>query len=241
MTREFIYNPPTNPFLEILFEDSEIIVVNKPSGLLSVPGKKIECQDSILYRVRQKYPEAQAVHRLDMGTSGVMVVGLTKQAISNLGKQFMQRQTQKVYIAKADGIFEQACGMINMPMRTDIDNRPYQIIDYEHGREAITYYEVLYQNTDKQCSWVRLYPKTGRSHQLRLHLKVLGHPIYGDHLYASEQVFKKAPHLCLHAAALSFYHPNSNKLMEFCSNADFIQETPIKIDVSWLHHNPASN
>lgn len=235
MTTDFIYEPPLNPYLEILYEDADIMVVNKPSGLLSVPGKKIEYQDSILYRVRQKYPNAQAVHRLDMGTSGIMVVGLSKIAISNLGKQFMNRQTQKVYLAKVAGCLEQNSGIINLPMRTDINNRPYQIIDFEQGREAITYYEKVLINEEEDFSIVRLYPKTGRSHQLRLHLQQIHHPILGDHLYADKKSFLRAKHLCLHAAALSFYHPLTNELMQFCSDIDFLTELNLKVDLSILN------
>lgn len=234
MIKEFIYQPPTKPYLEVLYEDKDIMVVNKPSGLLSVPGKKIEYQDSILYRVRQKYADAQAVHRLDMGTSGIMVVGLSKTAISNLGKQFMQRQTQKVYLAKVAGCLEQDSGIINLPMRTDINNRPYQIIDFEHGREAITYYEKVIVNKLQDFSIVRLYPKTGRSHQLRLHLQQIGHPILGDHLYADEKNFLRSKNLCLHAAALSFYHPISNEKMQFCSDVDFLTELNLKVDINIL-------
>lgn len=216
--KPFVYNPPLIPFLDILYEDPDIMVVNKPSGLLSVPGKLREYHDSVLSRVRTLYPEAQAVHRLDLGTSGVLVVGLTKRAISALGKQFMQRETCKEYIALVTGVITEG-GTIDLPMRTDIDNRPYQIIDFEHGRPAVTRYEPL--KNDGSRTLVRLFPKTGRSHQLRVHLKEIGHPIFGDHLYAPDEVRDAEPRLCLHAEFLSFTHPVTGERMDFTASTDF--------------------
>lgn len=213
----FVYDPPLTPFLDILYEDRDIMVVNKPSGLLSVPGRLRQYHDSVLSRVRTIYPEAQAVHRLDLGTSGVLVVGLSPQAVSKLGQQFMQRQTKKVYLALAAGQLE-GRGEINLPLRTDIENRPYQIVDFDKGRPAVTFYEVLSSTSD--YSWVRLYPQTGRSHQLRVHLKEIGHPIFGDHLYAPPEIHQAAPRLCLHAQYLSFAHPISGHTMEFCCTTD---------------------
>lgn len=214
----FVYDPPLTPFLDILYEDRDILVVNKPSGLLSVPGRLRQYHDSVLSRVRTIYPEAQAVHRLDLGTSGVLVVGLSPLAVSKLGQQFMQRQTRKIYLALAAGRLE-GSGEINLPLRTDIDNRPYQIVDFAQGRPAETFYEVL--SSGEKYSWVRLYPQTGRSHQLRVHLKEIGHPILGDHLYAPPEIHQAAPRLCLHAQYLSFAHPVSGNTMEFCCTTDF--------------------
>lgn len=222
----FHYDPPLSPFLDILYEDEHIMVVNKPSGLLSVPGRLRQYHDSVLSRVRTLYPDAQAVHRLDLGTSGVLVVGLNKNSISSLGKQFMQRETEKIYIALAAGRLE-GSGHIDLPMRTDIDNRPYQIIDFEQGRPAQTDWEVLQSGDD--YSLVRLYPLTGRSHQLRVHLKEIGHPILGDHLYAPPEVHAAARRLCLHAEFLKFRHPVSGAFMEFFASTDF--GMPQKIDV----------
>lgn len=219
MSLEFIYTPPLEPFLDILYEDEDIIVVNKPSGILSVPGKKIEHNDSILSRVRASAPEAQAVHRLDMSTSGIMVVAKNKIAAGRLGKQFQERKTEKVYFAWVGGILEQPEGVINLPMCVDWEHRPLQHIDYENGREAITHYICLF--SDQEKSFVRLKPYTGRSHQLRLHMKELGHPILGDHLYAPNEIKAMAPHLYLHAGFLSFYHPHSNEKMSFKVNPDF--------------------
>lgn len=237
MPQEFIYTPPQEPFLSILFDDGEVMVVDKPTGLLSVPGKKKEYHDSILSRVRQRYPAAQAVHRLDLGTSGVMAVGLTKASVSALGRQFMHRTPRKVYVARVWGIVREDEGRIDMPMRTDLDNRPYQIVDYEHGRSAITYYQVLRRLEGENVTVVRLYPQTGRSHQLRLHLQQIGHPILGDHLYASSEAFEASDRLCLHAAALSFDHPSSSERMEFCAPAPF-DLGGVAVCTGWLGQCP---
>ncbi|MBU3826712.1 MAG: RNA pseudouridine synthase [Candidatus Anaerobiospirillum merdipullorum] len=218
----FKYDPPLVPFLDVLYQDDAIMVVIKPSGLLSVPGRLPQYHDSVLSRVRSSYPEAQAVHRLDLGTSGVLVVGLCKEAISKLGKQFMQRETKKVYIAQVAGLMS-GSGHIDLPLRTDWENRPYQIVDFKDGRPAQTDYEVIGINETRQTSLVRLHPLTGRSHQLRVHLKEQGHPILGDHLYAPQEVFKASPRLNLHARYLSFRHPISDDIMEFECTTDFEQ------------------
>lgn len=215
----FKYNPPNNPFLDILYQDQDIIVVNKSSGILSVPGRLAEYHDSILTRVRANFPQAHAVHRLDLGTSGVMVVGLNKNAISNLGQQFEKRKTHKEYIAKVFGIIDES-GYIDAPMRLDIDNRPYQIIDFTLGKAAYTEYQRL--DIIDNCSIVKLTPKTGRSHQLRLHMSYIGHPILGDHLYANDNILNMAPRLCLHAYYLQFYHPKSNEKLAFKAPCDFV-------------------
>ena len=219
MEQEFIYNPPTEPFLDILYEDEDIIVVNKPSGLLSVPGKKIEHNDSVLSRVRVNSPEAQAVHRLDMSTSGIIVVAKHKVAAGKLGKQFQERKTEKVYFAWIAGTPEKPEGVINLPICVDWEHRPLQHVDYENGRVAITHYICLY--SDQEKTLVRLKPHTGRSHQLRLHMKELGYPILGDHLYATPEIRAMAPHLYLHAGFLTFFHPRTGQKMSFKAIPDF--------------------
>ncbi|MGN1393955.1 MAG: pseudouridine synthase [Succinivibrionaceae bacterium] len=213
MNKDFIYNPPTEPYLDILYEDDYIIVVNKPSGILSVPGKKAEYYDSIVSRVKTISPDATAVHRLDMSTSGIMVVSKAKVATGKLGKQFQERQTDKIYFAWVGGCVSKDEGVINLPLCVDWDNRPLQHVDYENGREAITHYICLWKSSTK--SFMRLHPYTGRSHQLRVHMKELGHPILGDHLYAPPVYKDMAPHLLLHAGYLSFNHPITNQKMEF--------------------------
>ena len=219
----FVYDPPLNPFLDILYEDSCLMVVHKPSGLLSVPGRLRQYHDSVLSRVRTLYPQAQAVHRLDLGTSGILVVGLNPQGISALGQQFMQRRTQKEYVAEVAGKLSEG-GTISLPLRTDLENRPYQIVDFKLGREAITDYRPLAYDPRTDTSLVFLLPHTGRSHQLRIHLKEIGHPILGDHLYAPPDVFAAAPRLNLHAQYLRFFHPLSGQAMEFGCSSAFIED-----------------
>lgn len=234
--RTFEYNPPKVPFLDVLHEDDDIMVVNKPSTILSVPGKKSEHRDSILSRVKSIYENAFAVHRLDYGTSGVMVVGLNKPAISNLGKQFESRHVHKVYVAWVDGELT-GVGAVNLPLIYDMENRPRQKIDFEVGKQALTFYEGLYYDSKLNRSFVRLYPQTGRSHQLRVHMASLGHSILGDHLYASDEVYECVPHLYLHAALLSFTHPSTNEPMRFSASAPFDVPEGIEFELSWLEED----
>ncbi len=224
---DFIYNPPKEPYLDIIYDDDDIVVVNKPSGILSVPGKAVEHYDSILARVREKAPLAQAVHRLDMATSGVLLVAKKKEASGKIGKQFQERKTKKIYYAWVGGVPEKSEGVINLPLRTDIDNRPYQIVDWKNGREAITQYIVMYSAPVKNISFIRLHPMTGRSHQLRVHLKEIGHPILGDELYATPEIRSMAPHLYLHAWELNVCHPRSMQKMKFVAPPPFDVPVPL--------------
>lgn len=235
--RPFIYDPPLVPFLDILYEDDRIMVVNKPSTILSVPGKLKEHHDSILSRVKSICPSAFAVHRLDYGTSGVMVIGLEKESISDLGKQFIARTVHKVYVAWVDGKLESGVGAVNLPLILDPDNRPYQKVDFEVGKKALTVYEALHYDEKKDRSFVRLFPKTGRSHQLRVHMASLGHPILGDHLYADDRVYECVPHLNLHAALLSFIHPVSKERMTFCGNCPFDVPAGCEPQLSWTEED----
>lgn len=237
--RPFNYDPPLVPFLDILYEDDDIMVVNKPSTILSVPGKLKIYHDSILSRVKSIHENAFAVHRLDYGTSGVMVVGLNKVAISNLGKQFISRDVKKVYVAWVDGRLE-GIGAVDLPLILDINNRPYQKVDFEVGKEALTYYQALYYDVEKDRTYVRLYPQTGRSHQLRVHMQQTGHAILGDHLYADDRIYESVPHLNLHAALLSFKHPISNEPLSFCALAPFTIPKEHEPNISWLDEDLSS-
>ncbi|MBQ3884450.1 MAG: RNA pseudouridine synthase [Succinivibrio sp.] len=227
----FKYNPPKEPFLDILFHDEHIMVVNKPSGLLSVPGRLAENHDSIISRIQTMHPDAMAVHRLDMDTSGIMVVGLTKEAISNLGKQFNQKTVTKRYVALVDGIIPDE-GEVNLPLRCDIENRPLQIVDFEQGKESRTLYCRLdnsFISNDynrPHISAVKLIPVTGRSHQLRVHMAQTGHAILGDRFYASDEVMNRTDRLCLHAFYLNFSHPISGNKLEFTSKPEFLKTLP---------------
>ena len=171
------YAPPTDP-LDVLHEDHEIIVVNKPSGLLSVPGKGEHLADCLLTRVQATFPTALLVHRLDRDTSGVMVLAASPHAQRHLGLQFEKRQIKKTYLALLDGKLEPKSGTVDLPLIVDWPNRPRQMVCHETGKPAQTDWKVLRQ--DDQQSRVMLMPKTGRSHQLRVHMLALGHPILGD-------------------------------------------------------------
>lgn len=226
MIDSFVYTPPLKPYLDIVYEDSEIMVVNKPSGILSVKGRLPEHFDSILLRIQETHPQAQAVHRLDLDTSGLMVVALSKNAVSALGKQFNDKITEKNYIAKVLGKLDTKEQIIHAPLRCDWENRPLQIIDHIYGKNSTTKVSMFYY--DGQFSYVVLQPVTGRSHQLRVHLQSIGHPILGDRFYGGDDAIKASKRLCLHACYLAFYHPLRKEKMVFKSKPDFLQNELLK-------------
>jgi len=207
------YNPPRSPYLQLVYQDDQLLLVNKPSGLLSVRGKAPEHQDSIERRVQLVFPTARVVHRLDMATSGLMLMALTAESHKALNRQFELRQTEKHYIAVLEGKLTADYGEVFLPLRCDWPNRPRQMVCFSHGKKAHTRYERLSQ--DENSTRVRLTPITGRSHQLRVHMQSLGHPILGDKFYASRRGLEAADRLLLHAAHLAFYHPTTGHWMSF--------------------------
>jgi tRNA pseudouridine32 synthase/23S rRNA pseudouridine746 synthase len=211
------YDPPQDP-LRILHEDHEILAVEKPSGLLSVPGKGAHLADCLLARVQEAFPTALLVHRLDRDTSGVMIFALTPHAQRHLGLQFEKRQTKKTYIARVAGRLEPKTGRVDLPLIVDWPNRPLQKVCHDTGREAITDWRVL-RGTDAETR-VRLTPKTGRSHQLRVHMLALGHPILGDPFYATGAALEH-PRLMLHAEELRLRHPDGGAGVKLRSKAPF--------------------
>jgi tRNA pseudouridine32 synthase/23S rRNA pseudouridine746 synthase len=211
------YNPPLNPYLEIVFQDDDIVIFNKPSGLLSVPGK--EHADCLQARAQTVFPTATIVHRLDMATSGLMVMALNKPAHRHISKQFELRETAKVYQAIVFDILKQDSGVINLPLICDWPNRPKQIVDHERGKKALTHWRVLEKNAN--TTRVELKPVTGRSHQLRVHMLSIQHPIIGDTLYAHEQALDMADRLNLHAMFLSLRHPVTEQTLYFESKVPF--------------------
>ena len=211
------YNPPSDP-LDIIHADHELISVNKPSGLLSVPGKGEHLADCLIARVQADFPGALLVHRLDRDTSGVMIFAATPHAQRHLGLQFEKRQTKKAYIARVFGRLEPKTGTVDLPLIVDWPNRPLQMVCHETGKEAQTDWKVL-KATDEE-SRVRLFPKTGRSHQLRVHMLALGHPILGDPFYASGEALAHS-RLMLHAEELRLRHPDGGKGMRFFAKAPF--------------------
>lgn len=211
------YNPPQDP-LVVLHDDHHLLLVDKPSGLLSVPGKGEHLADCLLSRVQLAFPEALLVHRLDRDTSGVMVFALTQQAQRHLGLQFEKRQTKKTYVAQVHGRLEPKEGTVDLPLIVDWPNRPRQMVCHETGKEAITDWKVVRYSDDQ--TRVRLFPKTGRSHQLRVHMQAMGHPIMGDPFYATGDALD-APRLMLHAETLQLRHPDGGKGMRFTAKCPF--------------------
>lgn len=218
---DFIYQPPMSPYLDIIYQDSDIVVLNKQSGLLSVPGRLPEHQDCLERRVQTVLPTATIVHRLDMATSGIMIMALNKPAHVEISRQFEKRLTQKLYIARVYGHLPHNSGSVDAPLICDWPNRPKQKVDHEKGKKALTHYEVL--ATEQQSTMVALTPVTGRSHQLRVHMLTLGHPIVGDKLYAHEQARNMAPRLQLHAQQLCITHPTTKLPMEFNASCAFFK------------------
>jgi len=214
-----IYSPPPETDLHIYFQDSDLLVVEKPSGLLSVPGRGPEKQDCLQSRLHKQIPDVLTVHRLDMETSGLMVYALSPDIHRDLSKQFQERVVRKTYQAIVAGIPSVAEGRIDLPLITDWPNRPRQMVCFEKGKPSLTLWKIAARFDD--CSLIELTPVTGRSHQLRVHMKKIGHPILGDSLYAPEIYRKKAPRLMLHALELGFIHPRSGQELSFRSEPDF--------------------
>jgi tRNA pseudouridine32 synthase / 23S rRNA pseudouridine746 synthase len=214
---DFAYDPPDTP-LQILHEDESVIVVDKPAGLLTVPGKLANREDCLITRLQAARWDALTVHRLDCDTSGVIIFARTKQAQGFLGQEFEQRRAQKTYIARLKGHLHPESGTVDLPLGSDWDFRPRQKVDPLKGRPAHTDWQVIDQ-TDHETR-VRLTPHTGRSHQLRVHMLALGHPILGDQIYAPETL---ASHnrLMLHAESLSLHHPITKDRVTFTSPTPF--------------------
>ena len=211
------YTPSQEP-LVILFEDSDIVAVDKPAGLLSVPGKSENLADCLISRVQMVFPNALLVHRLDRDTSGVVIFGTTLHAQRHLSKQFEKRLVKKSYIARVTGKVMARSGTIDLPLAVDWPNRPLQKVCYKMGRPAFTEWKLLERGYGE--SRLQLLPKTGRSHQLRLHCQSIGHPILGDSLYGGETA-KNYPRMMLHAEELRLNHPKSGKGIKFRAKAPF--------------------
>lgn len=207
--------------LTVLWHDDSCIVINKPSGLLSVPGKHPSNHDSAVSRLTEQFSDAQIAHRLDMDTSGLMVLARGKTALRHLNQQFASRQIKKEYTAVVYGQLNHEKGEIAFPLICDWPNRPKQKVDFKQGKAAQTYYQVLERVSNKNQTRLKLKPFTGRSHQLRVHLAEIGHPICGCNFYAHSDAKKQSQRLLLHACALSFTHPTTGKKIEFKNAAPF--------------------
>ncbi len=194
--------PPDCP---ILFSDEHVLIVGKPTGLLTIPGKGADKQDSLLTRLQAQFPDVRIIHRLDQDTSGLLVFARSLPVQQHLNQQFADRKTQKQYIALVYGHVPEMKGEIDAPLRYDPEHPPLHIVDYDDGQPALTRWQVLARQA--KSTRMLLMPVTGRSHQLRVHMQVLGHPILGDTLYAPPAAIALSPRLCLHAETLEFTHP----------------------------------
>jgi tRNA pseudouridine32 synthase / 23S rRNA pseudouridine746 synthase len=208
---------------DLIFKDSALLVFNKPSGLLSVPGKGPEKADCLRTRVQQVYPEALTVHRLDMSTSGILLMARSAELHRKLSIAFANREVEKRYIAVVDGKVVEiptdnpsdTWQLVDKPIATDWINRPLQKIDAIEGKSSQTRYKVMAYDDTTDTTRLELAPITGRTHQLRVHLQSIGHPILGDHLYASPEIQAKSARLLLHASELHLAHPVSGKSLTF--------------------------
>jgi tRNA pseudouridine32 synthase/23S rRNA pseudouridine746 synthase len=214
---DFVYDPPDVP-LSVLYEDQAIVVVNKPAGLLSVPGKLEGRSDCMIGRLQAARWDALLVHRLDCDTSGVMIFARTKQAQGFLGQEFEKRRARKTYLARVKGAVQGDNGHIDLPLASDWPNRPRQQVDHANGRSAQTDWQVI--GRDHEETRMRLSPLTGRSHQLRVHMLALGHVILGDPIYdvAGAAAY---PRLMLHAESLTLHHPDTGDLITFSAPCPF--------------------
>ena len=203
--------------LTILHADPDLLFIDKPAGLLSVPGKTEP--DCVEARLRETHPEALTVHRLDMATSGVMVFARNKPAQRHLGLQFERRHLEKRYEAVVHGVVKEDEGHIDLPLRADWPNRPLQMVCHEQGRPSQTDWRVMERGADR--TRLELTPLTGRSHQLRVHLKAIGHVILGDECYADGDALAASPRLLLHAQRLSLFKPTGGERITVESDVPF--------------------
>ncbi|MEL7471399.1 MAG: pseudouridine synthase [Pseudomonadota bacterium] len=212
------YRPPTGP-LVVLHCDDDLMLVDKPSGLLSVPGKPATHRDCLEDRVRADFPSALLIHRLDLETSGVMVFALNPAAQRHINLQFERRVVQKTYVARVAGRVVEDTGAIDLPLIADWPRRPMQKVCFETGKPSRTRWRVLEREDD--ATRLELTPETGRSHQLRVHLKEVGHPILGDPFYAPDAIYEAADRLQLHAERLDLRHPATGDWLSTTARCPF--------------------
>lgn len=203
----------------VLYEDRDLLFVRKPDLLLTIPGRHPLNKDCLITRLQRDYPSASIVHRLDLDTSGIMVIPLNKETHAEISRQFQQRKVSKSYEAIVYGSVEKDEGEVELPIACDWERRPLQMICHERGKRALTHYRVLHRETDR--TRLLLQPVTGRSHQLRIHMRELGHPILGCDMYAHKQALDMAPRLMLHATRLGFTHPRTGDWLQRDCRPDF--------------------
>ncbi|MEG0196043.1 MAG: RluA family pseudouridine synthase [Acinetobacter bohemicus] len=200
----------------LIHRDEDFMVIHKPAGVLTVPGKTEDLQDCVINRLLKIEPKTLLIHRLDRDTSGILVFGLTKWGQKTISRQFQERQTAKTYQAVVAGHLVGE-GTVDVPVVYDPEHPPLHIADIHHNKPALTHWQVIehFEIQGQAVTRVKLTPITGRSHQLRVHMQYLGHPIVGDTLYATLEQQQLIPRLCLHAEHLGFYHPQTEELVEF--------------------------
>lgn len=211
--------PHSQEEIIILHEDDDLLLVRKPDLLLSIPGRHPLNKDCLITRLQERYPSASIVHRLDLDTSGIMVIPLNKETHAHISRQFQERRVEKSYEAIVFGVVDKDQGEIDSPIATDWPNRPLQMICHERGKSALTRFEVM--DREKDRTRLLLKPVTGRSHQLRIHMRELGHPILGCDMYAHEKALNMADRLMLHATILAFEHPSTGEWLRGECPPDF--------------------
>ena len=211
--------PHSQSPIRLIYEDTDLLLIDKPHHLLSVPGRHPLNHDSLIRRLQPRYPDVQAVHRLDLDTSGLMVVPKRRKSLSELARQFQRRQIEKEYTAIVWGEVAEDRGSIELPIATDWPNRPKQIICEERGKHALTHFEVLIRDNNR--SLIKLKPVTGRSHQLRIHMQSLGHPIIGCDMYAHPEALEASDRLLLHATRLKLCAPSTGNWLSAFSPIPF--------------------
>lgn len=224
LTPDVDYTPPPDGPVICLHEDDAVLVVLKPAGLLSVPGRGEGRQDCLIARLQRTHPDALIVHRLDMATSGLLVMALGEASHRQLSRMFHDRLVDKRYVALVHGLMPDDTGTIDLPLVTDWPRRPRQMVCHERGKPSLTHYQVLERDVRRRVTRVALTPVTGRSHQLRVHMLALGHPIVGDPLYGpgeADPMGRQAGRLCLHAESVVLPHPFAEGHISCQSPADF--------------------
>lgn len=220
-TPDVDYLPPPDTGLDVVFRDDTMVVVNKPSGLLSVPGRGEGRADCMVSRVCLRFEDAMIVHRLDMATSGLLVLARGEAMQRVLSMAFQDRRVSKRYVALVHGLLKEDAGELDLPLVTDWPRRPMQMVCHERGKPSLTRYRVLARDVDRGLSRVELEPVTGRSHQLRVHMLAIGHPIAGDPLYGDATAQQAYPRLMLHACRIDMPHPMSSEMLSLSSPAPF--------------------
>jgi tRNA pseudouridine32 synthase/23S rRNA pseudouridine746 synthase len=213
--------PVCHEQLLVLHQDKDLLVIVKPAFLLSVPGRGVENSDCVISRLKRDYHEIHLIHRLDLDTSGVMAFARTQPAQAAISRAFQERRVFKQYDAIVQGVVESDEGSIDFPLAPDWQNRPRQKVCYEKGKSALTHYKVIRRDPQRHCTHLQLTPITGRSHQLRIHCRELGHPIIGCDLYAPDDICARSERLLLHARSLAFNHPRIGLWHRYESAATF--------------------